>query len=303
MGLTPLYLLLAFLFAATAWHGVRAKRRLDDVAYWALLALLFCIGDLLPPALVGAAVIALALLAGFGKVGRSARGEPHGATPRTVDVGDRVFVPVLAIPLITVSLVLGLKAFGIEGSTPTLLALGVACLVALEVAIVSTRATVSQGLEAGSDLLDTVGWAPLLPLMLAMLGAVFVQSHVGDAIAGLVAQAIPVESRLACIVAYGLGMVLFTAIMGNAFAAFPVMTAGIALPLLVGQHGANVAPLAAIGMLTGYCGTLLTPMAANFNLIPVALLELEDDWAVIKAQAPTGLALMVVNIALLYFLT
>jgi uncharacterized membrane protein len=90
--------------------------------------------------------------------------------------------------------------------------------------------------------------------------------------------------------------------MGNAFAAFPVMTAGIALPLLVGKHGANPAPLAAIGMLTGYCGTLLTPMAANFNLVPVALLEIDDDWAVIKAQAPTGLVLMVVNLALLYWL-
>jgi uncharacterized membrane protein len=55
-------------------------------------------------------------------------------------------------------------------------------------------------------------------------------------------------------------------------------------------------------MLTGYCGTLLTPMAANFNIVPVALLELRDDWAVIKAQAPTGVALFGVNVVLLYFL-
>ena len=74
--------------------------------------------------------------------------------------------------------------------------------------------------------------------------------------------------------AYGLGMVLFTVIMGNAFAAFPVMTAGIGLPLLIQQHGADPAILGSIGMLTGYCGTLMTPMAANFNLVPAALLEL-----------------------------
>jgi uncharacterized membrane protein len=308
MGLLPLYVLLAILFAAAAWHAARAGRRRNDVVYWALLAALFAFGDLVPAELVGAGVIALALAAGLGKVGRTARGEPHARVAPRIDIGDRVFAPALAIPLVTVALVFAFKALTIDGAPlfdaqqATLFALGAACIVAFGIALVTTRATVRQGLEAGSDLLDAVGWAPLLPLMLAMLGAVFVQAHVGESIAELVARAIPVESRLACIVAYGLGMVLFTAIMGNAFAAFPVMTAGIALPLLVAKHGAAPAPLAALGMLTGYCGTLLTPMAANFNLIPVALLELDDDWAVIKAQAPTGLALMVVNIALMVVL-
>ena len=42
--------------------------------------------------------------------------------------------------------------------------------------------------------------------------------------------------------------------------------------------------MAAIGMLSGFCGTLMTPMAANFNIVPAALLELADRNAVIKAQ-------------------
>jgi uncharacterized membrane protein len=87
--------------------------------------------------------------------------------------------------------------------------------------------------------------------------------------------------------------------MGNAFAAFPVMTAGIGLPLLVVRHGADPAALGAIGMLTGYCGTLLTPMAANFNIVPAVLLELRDDYGVIRAQWPTALALIVANIVLM----
>lgn len=29
-------------------------------------------------------------------------------------------------------------------------------------------------------------------------------------------------------------------------------------------------------MLSGFCGTLMTPMAANFNIVPAALLELSD---------------------------
>ena len=151
-------------------------------------------------------------------------------------------------------------------------------------------------------LLDTMGWTALLPLVLATLGGVFAASGVGEAVATLVAGVIPTDSRIACVLAYGLGMVLFTVIMGNAFAAFPVMTAGIGLPLLVQQHGAEPAILGAIGMLTGYCGTLLTPMAANFNLVPAALLELDDPNGVIRMQVATALPLMAVNLVLMAWL-
>ena len=59
-------------------------------------------------------------------------------------------------------------------------------------------------------------------------------------------------------------------------------------------------------MLSGFCGTLMTPMAANFNMVPAALLELPDRNAVlngvIRAQAPTGLILLGVNTLLMYAL-
>ena len=104
------------------------------------------------------------------------------------------------------------------------------------------------------------------------------------------------------VIVYGLGMAMFTVVMGNAFAAFPVMAAGIGVPLLVQRYGASPAPVAALGMLAGFCGTLLTPMAANFNLVPAALLELEDRHGVIRAQAPTALMLLAVNLALLWWI-
>ena len=72
--------------------------------------------------------------------------------------------------------------------------------------------------------------------------------------------------------------------------------------LLIEQHGAAPAILGSIGMLTGYCGTLMTPMAANFNLVPAALLELDDPNAVIRAQLPTAIPLLLVNLALMYWL-
>jgi uncharacterized membrane protein len=55
-------------------------------------------------------------------------------------------------------------------------------------------------------------------------------------------------------------------------------------------------------MLIGYCGTLLTPMAANFNIVPAALLELKDPNAVIKAQVMTALPLIACNLILMYWL-
>ena len=43
-------------------------------------------------------------------------------------------------------------------------------------------------------------------------------------------------------------------------------------------------------------------MAANFNLVPAALLQLSDRYAVIRAQAPTAVLLLGCNMALMYFL-
>ncbi len=47
---------------------------------------------------------------------------------------------------------------------------------------------------------------------------------------------------------------------------------------------------------------MLTPMAANYNIVPTTLLDLPDRWAVIKAQAPTAVLMLIVNTALMYAL-
>jgi uncharacterized membrane protein len=44
----------------------------------------------------------------------------------------------------------------------------------------------------------------------------------------------------------------------------------------------------------------MTPMAANYNIVPAALLELPDEYAVIKTQVPTALLLLVVNTTIMY---
>ena len=317
LSIEHFYLLLALFLLYAGLRNLREKR-FAHAAFWVLIAVLFAggkfvldaakTGDKLPAQLAGAAVIALALLAT--RMRREHIDEAPAAQrlASAMRLGHQLFVPALIIPVVTVLIVLfgaklaigGTPVFG-EGSI-TLIGLALACVVATFAAIHITRERPAAALGEGRRLLDTMGWAALLPIVLATLGGVFAASGVGDAVASIVSMLLPADSRLACVLAYGLGMVLFTVIMGNAFAAFPVMTAGIGLPLLIEQHGAAPAILGSIGMLTGYCGTLMTPMAANFNLVPAALLELDDPNAVIRAQLPTAIPLLLVNLALMYWL-
>ena len=184
----------------------------------------------------------------------------------------------------------------------TLLSLSLAAVIATGVGLVLLRQPLMSPLQEGRRLMDTVGWAALLPQMLAALGAVFALAGVGETIGQLVTTHLPMDARLTAVAVYCLGMAGFTMIMGNAFAAFPVMTAGVALPILVGKFGGDPAVIASIGMLSGFCGTLMTPLAANFNLVPAALLELPDRYAVIRAQIPTAIPLLLANVVLMYVL-
>ena len=190
----------------------------------------------------------------------------------------------------------------IDPRNVTLVSLALGALAALAVAAPMLRPPPLAPLQEGRRLMDTVGWAALLPQMLAALGVLFALAGVGDVVGRLIGQVIPLDNRLAVVTAYTLGMAGFTVVMGNAFAAFPVMTAAIGLPLIVRRFGGDPAIMGAIGMLSGFCGTLVTPMAANFNIVPVRLLELSDRWAVIRVQTPTAVALLAVNTALMYLL-
>lgn len=310
--LTPVYWLLGLYFVALAWRGARDAgnpRRHTTGLFWALLAVLLFAAEHMPVRLVGATVVVLVLIAGFGglRTGRYAESTLEAKRSDAARFGHRLFLPALLIPVITVVGTLSAKHLQFDGAplfdnanTATLTSLAVACVIALVVACTMARQSPGTAVEQSRRLVDAIGWAALLPLLLATLGSVFQASGVDAAVSGVVRAIVPTEHPFLIVIAYGLGMALFTIIMGNAFAAFPVMTGGIALPLLVKLHGADAASLAAIGMLSGYCGTLMTPMAANFNLVPAALLELKDPYGVIRAQWRTGVLLLACNIVLMY---
>jgi uncharacterized membrane protein len=312
--LTHVYALAGLFLACCAVQTLRDRanpRRLASAAFWGLLALLFLAGDALPAEAIGALVIALALVAGSGRLrgGSYPEVSVEERVARAARLGHRLFVPALLISVLTLAGALGFSRLELRGvpllagAQSTVVALGIACALSFAVALRLTREPPALALHGARRLLDAIGWAAILPLMLAVLGSVFARAGVGEALSSLLTGWLPLEHRVVAMLAYALGMALCTMIMGNAFAAFPVMSIGIGIPVLVGQHGADPAPLAAIGMLAGYCGTLLTPMAANFNIVPAALLELDDKHAVIRAQALTALPLFACNVVLLLFLT
>ncbi len=285
-------------------------RRIATGSFWALYATVFLVGDRLLPLVVGIIVVVMALIAGLGGV---SLGKYHLFTPEerhnsALKLGNRLLYPALIIPFTTmIGSVLFQKTkiggkFLLDQKNFTLVSLGVGCIVALVVACRFTKSTPVQAMRESRRLIDSMGWAVVLPQMLAVLGLLFMDAGVGKAVANVTTTYIPMDLKFVAVTVFCLGMATFTMIMGNAFAAFPVMAGGVAIPILVGVFHGNPAIVAAIGMFSGYCGTLMTPMAANFNIVPAALLELPDKNDVIKVQIFTALPLLAVNICLMYLL-
>ncbi|HBV7015509.1 TPA: DUF979 domain-containing protein [Klebsiella pneumoniae] len=309
--------------AIMSWRDKSNPRRLTTGLFWGLYGLVFLLGDWTYQLVgdkrtvniaVGGVVVVLALIAGFGgvRLGSYHQRTQEEKTTSAKRLGNKLFFPALAIPVVTVIGVLlfnnlpswqvALFGPGNHATLITLFSMTVGTLIGLAMAIRMTHETAAQPMQEARRLLDSVGWAFILPQILAVLGLLFTAAGVGTSISWLTEHYLAVDNRFIAVAVYTIGMAVLTMVMGNAFAAFPIVTAGVGIPILVLQHGGNPAVMAAIGMFSGYCGTLMTPMAANFNIVPAALLELPDKNAVIKAQIPTGILLLIVNVFLLYFL-
>jgi len=307
-----LYVMTGAMYVAFAVLSARDRsnrKRFGNAIFWALVAISFWFGDYLGDLGNGILVLAIVAVAGAHLLGR---GETISTSiEQRIELakryGGKLFLPALIIPVTAFFGTLlfnytPLKDTGlIDPKATTLVLLGVGVLIALAVCYAWLRPPVLAPLDEGRRLMDSIGWAAILPQMLAALGAIFAAAGIGDIIGGLAGAAIPHGSVFLAVVVYAVGMALFTIIMGNAFAAFPVMVAAIGVPILIHGAGADPAVIGAVGMLSGFCGTLLTPMAANFNIVPAALLELKDQNGVIRMQVATAIPLFICNVLILYF--
>jgi uncharacterized membrane protein len=297
IGLGFVYAVMGALFLGFGAISAMGRRWING-AFWLLLALSFLIGNLIGDLANGMLVLALVALALIG-LRKQEESAPVAGPP------DRWLIPLaLVVPALTLigSLALRWAPAWIDAKQATLVALAFATLIALAIAMLHFRARLAEPLREGVRLIDSIGWAAIMPQLLTAFGAVLAVAGVGETIGGLLRPIIPAGNLAAAVLVYAGGMALLTIAFGNAFAAFPVMAAAVGLPLLIHDHHGNPAAVAALGMLAGFCGTLLTPMAANFNLVPAALLDLRDRYAVIRAQAPTALLVWVAIVAMLYWM-
>ncbi|WP_311533048.1 DUF979 domain-containing protein [uncultured Veillonella sp.] len=288
--------IILFIFAIQSFLDKEHKYRIGTGLFWLLYSVSFIFGSYLSKEINGWLVIVMAGIVLVKQLGKGHYFESaiEFKKGEAVRIGNVIFVPALLVGIITFII-------GFFTKLGALVGLGIAAIIAMCAALYITKGKLNQGFHEGRRLIDAIGWTAILSQLLAALGYLFNLAGVGKIISGAVASIVPADNVFLVVVAYCLGMVIFTMIMGNAFAAFAMITSAIGIPMLVVAHGANPAAVGAIAMLAGYCGTLMTPMAANFNIVPVALLEMRDQYGVIKAQIPIALAMLVLNILLMYY--
>lgn len=294
------YCIIGLIFIMTgikALKDTELKARYYTAAFWFVLAFTFIAGPYIPKWIVGLCVIVMAAITAMGKVCQSKSDVPvPSETRKAADkYGNAVFIPALSLAVVAVIVATFWKSLGANN------ALGVSGVAALIVAFAIFRCKPAQAASDGTRLMDNVGSAGILPQVLAALGALFTAAGVGDVIAAGVRHIIPDGNRFVACAVYCVAMALFTIIMGNGFAAFSVITVGIGIPFLI-MNGASPVVVGALGLTAGFCGTLLTPMAANFNIMPAALLETKDKYVIIKSQAPMAVTMLIIHILLMYFL-
>lgn len=293
-----IYVLIGLQFFYTAYRVFRAEdndKKVTTMAFWIILGVLFAFGKLIPPMVSGALVVVIGIISLIngivvkGAITNDEATEVEGSNR----LGNKIFIPVIVMAVLAIIL-----AKLIPESSSSIL--GFTAIVALVIIMIMTKTSFAGMMKQSDRMVQQVGAVAILPQLLAALGAIFAAAGVGDVIASIIGGMIPTISPWTGSIAYVLGMVIFTAIMGNAFAAFTVITAGIGVPFVIAQ-GADPAIAAALAMTAGYCGTLLTPMAGNFNVLPVGLLEMEDKNGVIKEQALFSILMIVVHILLMRF--
>jgi uncharacterized membrane protein len=294
------YIIIGLIFILTGVKALRDKglsKRYSTAAFWFILAFTFIVGPYIPKFITGICVILMAVITAFKGVAQSKSDVPTAEETRANadKLGYKIFIAPLMLAITAFAVATFWKDLGANN------AIGVSAIVALIVAFIVTKTKPSNAVVDGTRLMDNVGVTGILPQVLAALGALFTAAGVGDVIAAGVTNIIPDGNRFIAVAVYCIAMALFTMIMGNGFAAFSVITVGIGIPFLIAK-GANPFVVGALGLTAGYCGTLMTPMAANFNIMPAALLETKDKYSIIKMQFPFALMLLIIHIFLMYFL-
>ena len=266
--------------------------RVGTAVFWCSFGVVCGFGTWLPAKVSGALVLIMCLPPIFKKVkiGKVDNPTKEHTEQQFKKIGMKIFIPAFSVAVCSLF-------FALFSNMSSMIAITIGVIVAmiLLIAYDSKQNKPVVFLNDSERFLGITGPLSMLPQLLGCLGGVFTAAGVGDVIAQLVEKVVPKGNVNVGIIIYAIGMVLFTMIMGNAFAAITVMTVGIGAPFVL-AYGANPVVIGMIALTCGYCGTLLTPMAANFNILPVAILNMKDRWGVIKKQVLVAIIMLVFQI-------
>lgn len=293
--LEVVYIVMGLITIYTGVKNARDKEnpsRVGTAVFWCALGIVLAFGRWIPAMIDGILVIVMTLPAIFGKVkiGKSEAPSEKSVDQRYNAIGMKIFAPALSIGVFAILFAIFLPDLG------AIVGIGAGIIVSVILLMAfSKENTPIVFLQDSERLLSTVGPLSMLPMLLASLGAVFTAAGVGEVISEIVGNVIPKGNVNVGIIVFAIGMALFTMIMGNAFAAITVMTVGIGAPFVL-QYGADPVVIGMLALTCGYCGTLCTPMAANFNIVPIAMLDMKNRFGVIKNQIIPAIILLTVQI-------
>ena len=266
--------------------------RVGTAVFWCSFGIVCGFGSWLPAKVSGVLVLIMCLPPIFKKVkiGKTDNPTKEHTEQQFKKIGMKIFVPAFSVAVCSLF-------FALFSNMSSMVAITVGVIVAmvLLMAFDTKQNKPAVFLNDSERFLGITGPLSMLPQLLGCLGGVFTAAGVGDVIAQLVEKIVPKGNVNIGIIIYAIGMVLFTMIMGNAFAAITVMTVGIGAPFVL-AYGANPVVIGMLALTCGYCGTLLTPMAANFNILPVAILNMKDRWGAIKNQVLVAIFMLVFQI-------
>jgi len=296
--------LVLWIFASMTFSDRANKHRTGGGLFWLILGVIFIFGSILPHWFTGLLVLVMVGIDGAGRVSRGHYDESTKAeqAEHARRLGDGIFLPVLMIPLVTVVFAFSFRLLGLDVNRGALVGLGFGGVSAMATCLWITRDKVRVMMNEGRRLNDAMGAVNILPQLLASLGVIFTAAKVGDLIASGIYRIIPADNLFLLVVANCLGMTLFTIVMGNSFAAFPVIATGVLSPLIIKPFGVSPEMVAIITLTAGSSGTLMTPMAANFNIVPAALLNMRDQYGVIKFQLPFALTIWSLHVILMWMM-
>lgn len=267
--------------------------RYGTALFWSSFGVVCAFGTWIPAKVSGTLVIIMCLPPIFKKVkvGKVDTPSKEHTVEQYKKVGMKIFFPAVCVGIFSL-------VFAFFSNLSSMVAVTLGVIVAMIILMVYNPGENKPAvfLKESERFLSIMGPLCMLPQLLGCLGGVFTAAGVGDVVAGIVEKIVPKGNVNIGIIVFAIGMALFTMIMGNAFAAITVITVGIGGPFVL-AYGADPVVIGMLALTCGYCGTLCTPMAANFNIVPVAILNMKDRWGVIKKQVAVAAIMLVFQIS------